>query len=202
MRNAAHNPLSSVEGFSLLPLGAILLLLCLCTVGCAQETATIEKKVLEQDKDKDGVADLRIETHTRGKTKVFIRMARRLPSGAWSVTHSYLLQGETVSMEEDRDGDGFFETLIVFDPPSKDFEVFSRRKDGSVAVASVEVKESYRKMFQAVDEFWDNTPSATDDKTAERLISETKERIDSAGERIGNQHSPSASENERRQKPQ
>jgi len=46
-------------------------------------------------------------------------------------------------------------------------------------------------MFQAVDEFWDNAPSATDDITVEKLISETKEKIDSADVEIKAHKSPS-----------
>ena len=153
------------------------------------------------DTDKDGTIDLRTETHTRGKARVFIRHERRLPSGEWSLSHSYLVSGEIVSIEDDLDGDGFFETLIVFDTLNKDFEVFHRQKNGSIIVGSTEVKASYRQMFQAVDEFWDNdiwrdAPRTADDKTFEQLMRETKDKIDSAAETIRNQQGPSVGANE------
>lgn len=201
MKDAVLNLYNLVAGFKWIAVNGFFLPLCLCTSSCGQEVDTVVKKVFEQDKDKDGAPDLRIETHTRGETRVFIRMERKLQNGAWSVTQSYLVSGEIFSVEEDEDGDGFFETLIVFNPPKNGLEVFLREKDGSTVVASADVKASYQKMLGAVDEFWDQDPSALDEKTVEELIDETKQRIGSAGKELEDQERQSPVENKERQKP-
>jgi len=118
------------------------------------------------------------------------------------VTRSYLVSGEIFTTEEDKDGDGFFETMIVFDPSKKELEVFLPQKDGSTVVAPAAVKASYQKIFRAVDEFNRIWEAPVHEKTFEKVMIETKEGIDSAGEGIRKQQSLSGSENERLQKPQ
>jgi len=154
-------------------------------------SGAVQSHSLEYDRDKDGQTDMRVDTVTRDRKDLYVRIERRLESDRWASTRSYSVSGKLVAVEEDKDGDGFYETLIVFDSSRKDLEVFSRKQDGSTVVASAEVKAGYRKMFQAVDEFWDNAPSATDDITVEKLISETKEKIDSADVEIKAHKSPS-----------
>jgi len=154
------------------------------------DSGSVQTHRLEHDRDKDGRTDMRVDTVTRHRKDLYVRIERRLESDRWASTRSYSVSGKIVAVEEDKDGDGFYETLIVFDPSRKDLEVFSRKQDGSIVVASAEVKAGYRKMFQAIDEFWDNAPSATDDKAAEKLISATKEKIDSAGVEIQSPQKP------------
>jgi hypothetical protein len=174
-----------------------LFVLVVFSVSCSRDdvqpgadTGPVQTRRLEYDRDKDGQTDMRVDTVTRDRKDLYVRIERRLENDRWASTRSYSVSGKLVAVEEDKDADGFYETLIVFDSSRKDLEVFSRKQDRSTVVASAEVKASYRKMFQAVDDFWDNAPSAADDKTAEKLISETKEKIDSAGVEIQSLQKP------------
>jgi hypothetical protein len=45
---------------------------------------------------------------------------------------SYYNQGKMIVMEGDEDGDGFFETMILFDTKEQPVEAFSKSKDGRV----------------------------------------------------------------------
>lgn len=195
MQNAAINWLVVFTSVRRIVLSGAFVLLVLC-ISCSQadlqsgsDSGAVHSHTLEYDRDNDGQSDMRVDTVTRDRKILYVRVDRRLESGMWDSTRSYSVSGKMVAVEEDKDGDGFFETMVVFDSSRKEMEVFSRQRDGSTVVASTNVNTSYRKMFQAVGDFWDNTPSTTDYNTAEKLIRETKEKIDSASERIGREQS-------------
>lgn len=65
---------------------------------------------------------------------------------------SYYNQGRMVVEEGDEDGDGFFETMILFDANEQPAEAFSKRKDGTVVQFSseklTELKKSFAKFQQ------------------------------------------------------
>lgn len=177
--------------------------LMLFGVSCfGQNTDLVVKKIFELDKDKDGTPELKIETHTRGKTRLFVQMQRKLPSGAWSATRSYSVSGKTFVIEEDRDGDGIFETIVVLDPYKKDLEVFSRQLDSSIVVESPDVKAIYGTMFSALEEFWQKAFEDDTKIAIEKLIIETKQKIESAGKVLQEQQQSPIADNERRPKPQ
>lgn len=167
----------------------IVLLVCF-SVSCSKQNAdavtkpdtnSVTKKIVEQDRDGDGKPDLRIETQKRGKTTVFIKREKKLTNGAWSAVRNFMISGHEILIEEDKDGDGFFQTRIVFDQQSDDLEVFLLHKDGSVVVAASETREAYRRMFSAVKDIWSNP---LDGKTGEELIRKTQDKINSAGREI------------------
>mgnify|MGYP003435193601 FL=1 len=62
----------------------------------------------------------------------------------------YYHQDKVVMNEGDEDGDGFFETMILFDAKEQPVEAFSKSKDGTVTQFSkeklVELKKSFAKL--------------------------------------------------------
>lgn len=60
---------------------------------------------------------------------------------------SYYHQDKMVMEEGDEDGDGFFETLILFDEKEQPVEAFSKSKDGSVSQFSKEKLADLKKSF-------------------------------------------------------
>src|SRR5687767_9324340 len=111
----------------------IAILILFTIVGCkAQDTNGITTKVFERDSDKDGKADVRIETISRNKTVIF-RIYATVRSGVTNISRSYFSSGELVMTETDETADGFFERVAVYYPAgTNEMEVFDRRPDGSV----------------------------------------------------------------------
>ena len=66
-----------------------------------------------------------------------------------NTVRSYYYQGKIIIEEGDEDGDGFFETTILFDANEHPIEAFSKSKDGTVAQFSeaklAELKRSFLK---------------------------------------------------------
>lgn len=69
---------------------------------------------------------------------------------AKNTIRSYYHQDKMVTEEGDEDGDGFFETMILFDAKEQPVEAFSKSKDGTVTQFSkeklVELKKSFAKL--------------------------------------------------------
>ena len=59
----------------------------------------------------------------------------------------YYYKDKTVLEEGDEDGDGFFETMILFDEKEQPVEAFSKSKDGTVTPFSKEKLEALKKSF-------------------------------------------------------
>ena len=147
-------------------------------VGCrAQNTNDITTKVFERDRDKDGKPDVRIETVSRGKTPI-LRVHQSTKGGVTGTTRSFMVGGDTVMMEADENGDGFFETIAVYHAAKNDMEVFTRQRDGSVQAVSAQTLEAYKEQHAALTEFWDKAfDKDTDpDKIGDR-IQETQKKI-------------------------
>jgi hypothetical protein len=64
----------------------------------------------------------------------------------------YYHQGKVVMNEGDEDGDGFFETMILFDAKEQPVEAFSKSKDGTVTQFSKEKLAELRKSFSKLQE--------------------------------------------------
>jgi hypothetical protein len=65
---------------------------------------------------------------------------------------SYYHQGKMLVEEGDEDGDGFFETMILFDAKEQPVEAFSKNKDGTVAQFSKEKLADLKKSFAKFQE--------------------------------------------------
>jgi antitoxin component YwqK of YwqJK toxin-antitoxin module len=87
-------------------------------------------------------------------TKLFrdgkMTFASTLDNAAKNTIRSYYRDGKMIFEEGDEDGDGFFETLILFDTDEQPIEAFSKNKDGVVTQFSneklVELKKSFAKL--------------------------------------------------------
>jgi len=65
---------------------------------------------------------------------------------------SYYHQGNMTVEEGDEDGDGFFETMILFDAKEQPVEAFSKSKDGAVTQFSKEKLAELKKSFSKFQE--------------------------------------------------
>ena len=126
----------------------------LVTFGCCgQGPAGITSKVTEIDRDKDGKIDVRIETMYRGKTKVMMTMSQRNQQGMMAVSsRSYLADGKLVLVESDEDGDGTLESMTIFKPDTKSFEMFTRLPGGTVRPVNTKKLDSINRQKAVVDE--------------------------------------------------
>jgi hypothetical protein len=163
---------------------AILILLCASSYGAdittTNITADITTKTFER-RDGDGKSSLHIETVYRGKTKVLMIMSQRNKQGVMTVTRNYLVGGKSVLAESDEDGDGFFESVMVFDPATDDFEMFIRKPDGSVKPISTQTLEATKKQTAVVDESLRKLFQKPDmsDKELSNLLEENRQKIES-----------------------
>ncbi len=65
---------------------------------------------------------------------------------------AYYHQDKLVMQEGDEDGDGFFETMILFDAREQPVEAFSKSKDGTVTQFSKEKLAELKKFFSMFQE--------------------------------------------------
>jgi hypothetical protein len=162
---------------------AILILLCVSSYGAdiitTNTTADITTKISER-RDKDGKPDLHVETVYRGKTKVLMIMSHRNKQGVMAVTRNYFVGGKSVLAESDDDGDGFFESVMVFDQVTDDFEMFIRQPDGSVKPISTQTLEATKKQKAVADESGRKLLQKPDmsDKEISDLLQETRQKIE------------------------
>jgi hypothetical protein len=155
----------------------------LVAVGCrAQDTNAITSKVFEQDRNKDGKPDVRVETFYRGGQKVMLFWSKPNAQGVMTVTsRSYFAGGEMVTTESDEDGDGVFETLAVYGSGTGDMEVFTRQRDGSVKPVSAPTLAAYKKQNAAMSEFWDKAfDKGTNTDKAMEMMTATQKKIQDA----------------------
>ncbi|HWQ92396.1 MAG TPA: hypothetical protein VN673_12040 [Clostridia bacterium] len=118
----------------------------------AQDTSDITTRVSER-RNTDGSLRWRNETTFRDGTKIlFVHHSTK--GGVTNTSRSYLVGGEVAMMEVDEDGNGSFETFIVYRPEKKDIEVFTRMQDGSVQPASSKTLATLKQQHAAFDEFF------------------------------------------------
>jgi hypothetical protein len=60
---------------------------------------------------------------------------------------SYYQQGKMIMEEGDEDGDGFYETMILFNTNEQPIEAFEKSKDGTVRQFSAEKLSKVKKDF-------------------------------------------------------
>lgn len=148
-------------------------------VACAQDSSEITTKVRERH-NTDGTLRWRIETKLRGKTPV-LEVYQSNKGGVTGTTRSYMVGGEVVMMEADEEGDGFFETIIVYRKP--DLEAFKRQRDGSVVPVSGPELATYKKQHAAITEQWGKAfDEGMDGEKFVEGVRETQQKIREAGE--------------------
>lgn len=159
----------------------LLTLLLFCAFAVYAQDATTK---VNERRNPDGTLRWHIETTLRGKTPI-LRVYQTFEAGRTNSLRSYMVGGETVMMEADEDGDGFFETTLVYRPSTSDMEVFTRKRDGSVQAVSARTLAAYRNQNAAMAEFWDKAfDKDTDaDKFVDRL-KDTQRKIRNAGKEI------------------
>jgi hypothetical protein len=134
----------------------ILILFCASVYGADTVTTNIVGDITTKISERsaaDGKPEVRIETVYRVKTKVLQIVSHRNKQGALAVvSRAYFASGKLHMVESDDDGDGFFESVMVFDPTTEDFEMFTRQADGSVIPVPTEKLDAIKKKKAAADE--------------------------------------------------
>jgi len=105
----------------------------------------ITTKISERQ-GKDGKPDLRVESFYRGKAKILQVVSRRNNQDkmvVWSRTYS--AGGKSIATESDEDGDGMFESLMLFSPDTDGLEIFKRHAKGTVEPESTAEIELVKK---------------------------------------------------------
>jgi hypothetical protein len=163
---------------------AILILFCASLYGADSTTTNIVGDITTKVSGrtaKDGKPEVRIETVYRGKTKVLLILSRRNRQGVLAVvSRSYLVNGKLSMVESDEDGDGFFESVAVFDPVTDDFEMFTRQPDGTVKPVSTQILRATKKQKAAADGSLRTllqNPNMSD-KEMSNLLEENRQKIE------------------------
>jgi hypothetical protein len=152
-----------------------LFLFCALTISAADITSKVNER-----RNPDGTLRWRIETTSRGKTPI-LRVHQTFKTGTTNTTRSYMVGGEMVMMEADEDGDGLFETMIIYRLSKGDLEVFTRERDGSVRPVSAQKLAAYKKQQTALIGLWDK--AFAKDMDADKFVEgmqETQRKIQDA----------------------
>jgi hypothetical protein len=134
-------------------------LLLFCTLSCSAAGPTenapdVTSKVFEQDLD-GGKVHLRTEEFFRGKKRVLI-ISQRTEANLTKTARNYEV-GDIELIESDENGDGAFETLIVYNMKTKEIEAFLRKTDGSVIPMDANTLAATKDQFDVMAGFWDQT---------------------------------------------
>jgi hypothetical protein len=70
-------------------------------------------------------------------------------------SRSYYVGKDSMMIEADEDKDGFFESVMISHPKTKEMELFTRQTDGSVKPVDTKVIEATKKQIAATGEFFD-----------------------------------------------
>ena len=97
---------------------------------------------------KQGFPDkqLSVERTYRGKQCIVLEMTE-----GGKRTRAFRINGKTVLAESDEDSDGFFESFMVFDPETEDFEWFTRTTNNVVRPVSSEKLEEAKTKKKTAD---------------------------------------------------
>jgi len=118
----------------------------------ARDVPGITNKVTEIDRDKDGKIDRRIVDTYRDGTQVMRTDSRLNQQGVMTVhSRAYCANGVLLMVEVDDDGDGTLEGITIFEPNSRDFEMFTRQADGSVKPISSPKLDSIKRQKAVAD---------------------------------------------------
>lgn len=123
----------------------ILLLALLTRLQASAGDEAVVVKVSERDLNKDGVTDIRIETHLRNGQPVLKVTDFRNKKGVMVRSVSYLVGGKLVATETDEDGDGFRELFTLIDTSTGGEEAFLRSQDGTVSPVPTDTLNAIRK---------------------------------------------------------
>jgi hypothetical protein len=164
---------------------SIVLILVTILAANADDGSDITTKASER-RNTDGTLRWRMETTSRGKTPI-LRVFQSTKEGVTSTSRSYLIDGDTVMMESDVDGDGFFETVTVYHSSKSDNEVFTQQRDGSVKPVSTQALKAYKKQQTAWTELWDKAlgEDMDADKFFDRVQQTQKKIRDAEKEKTG-----------------
>lgn len=160
----------------ILMLGAIFVTLAIVWLAQAQKTTegNFETKISESRLDGEYVRTTEVfrdkvlvskkqecSSHDNGNidfifTKLFRDGEMIYMSSFYKSDHctirDYYHQGKLVVQEGDKDGDGFFERMILFDAKEQPVEAFERKKDGTVTQLNEEEFSKLKKAFSMIAE--------------------------------------------------
>jgi hypothetical protein len=174
-REPAVAQLFSLGHIRVMKMLIMLILSCASLFGADITTTTnnvgdITTKISERTAA-DGKPTVRIETLYRGKAKVFQIVSHCNKQGTLAVvSRAYFVSGKLHMVESDDDGDGFFESVMVFDPTTGSFEMFTRQADGSVNPVSTQKLDAIKREKAMADESMEKLkPDMTDRELGDLL---------------------------------
>ncbi len=135
----------------------ILLLLSalLCRAALANdEVPQVTSKVFEHDLN-GGKTHVHAETFYRGKKRILTIL--RTTEGSVTKTSRGYEVGEFEAIESDEDGDGIFESLVLYNTKTKELEAFSRDRDNSVTPVDAKTLAIHKEQLLRITSFWDET---------------------------------------------
>jgi hypothetical protein len=101
-------------------------------------------------------------------------------SGIWSNSRSYFVKDELLLTEVDGNGDGVFETMVLYHPNQKDMEVFKTQSGGSLRPVHTKLLQAYKLEHAALNGFWDKAFDTNDKSKLEMLFRKTQKDIEEA----------------------
>lgn len=128
---------------------AILLILGQVLTGCSET----REKVFEVDRDGDGKPDVRVVNVYSGETVVMRTVALKKDS-YWRTSRFFFSNKQSVMIEVDEKGDGFFEMFIVYCGDDKYSQGFIREQDRVVPMTESQMKEIHAAQTHFTA-FWD-----------------------------------------------
>lgn len=150
-----------------------------------QASGQITRQIVDQDYNKDGISDVKLEIVSRGGEKVLMMLSRAAKDSGHLVLRerSFLVGGEIVLCESDKDGDGFLETLTFYRPDTNAVDVFMREENGLVRLATEDEGE-HVEQEQQVSALWKRILAPDQKITSEdamRFIDEVRQGIRNRG---------------------
>jgi len=108
--------------------------------------AEFEREVAEQDRDRDGLVDLRVENIVRGTSAVMSTVSVKMTNG-WLTSRVYFSDSIPVLTEVDENSDGAYEFFFIRNSVSQKLEGF-RRDPSGVRPASAAENERLMQLDQ------------------------------------------------------
>lgn len=118
------------------------------TIETLENQRVVSRRVEVSLKD-DGVVDRVFIKHFREGEMVFASTFNRTVT---NTIRSYHHAGRMLVSEGDEDGDGFFETMILFDEKEQPVQAFTKNKDGTVTPFSEAMLGELKRSFGRLQE--------------------------------------------------
>jgi len=153
------------------------IVVCCCYAGDSSDIKTVIWDSPRHDESGRPIAHK--EEIFRGKEKI-LETLRMTTGGVIRTGRFFIVSGDTVLIESDEDGNGKFDTLILYNRAKGGMEVFKCQPDGFVKPVDEKTLAAFKRQNMALSGFWDQMlgPDAPSDKFIESAKALKKELQD------------------------